>query len=183
MIEQNILVDIEESFIETAYANQNDNNACLLKCHVENDGIDFPIPNGWTVAFYMKKANNYDFTKMIGVVDPETGEVFGSVSGNVVTIPIIDKMTRAPGRQDCRLEIRSNDGARVYTCTFYLRVRKDPTQQLRPDAPEYDTIQHEIDELSERVAVTEYKEEIYSGTQPTSQVAGGFWTQLLESGN
>lgn len=166
---QNIIVDIQESFIETAYANQYDNGRCELSCYVENDGMDFNCTD-YIVSLHMKKSNGYVFLKTIG-------DDFGSVSGNIVTIPIINKMTVSAGRQDCRLElVHRLSNTRKYTCNFYLRVRKDPTAGDIPDTPEYSSLQEQIDDLKDR-------EEAYSENEPTNQVAGGFWTQLLESSN
>lgn len=117
---QDIILDLTEEQIAVVYANQNDKNSRLIRCHIQNVGEDYSL-DGCSVKFRCKKSNGYGIYKDIGSTDDGTGEVFGSISGNIVEIPVTNKMTASSGTQICDLEIINSEGT-IYTCVFKLRV-------------------------------------------------------------
>ena len=118
-VNQDIIVDVVKSNLEVAYANQYDDNASTIHCHIQNKGVDFNIEN-YTITLRVKKSNGKGFSANIG-----SEELEGTVSGNIVSFKIPRYLTFSHGKQICNLEFFDSDhvdNGIKYSCTFYLRV-------------------------------------------------------------
>lgn len=176
-LEQDITVDLTESQIEVVYANQyddggDDNKHRIVNCHIQDEGVDFDCTK-YTVLLYVKKSNGFALSRTIGI------DGFGSVSGNIVSFPILKEMTYSYGRQECNLELLQNDKP-IYSCSFYLRVNKAPVQQSDIlDSDDYKTVHDEYQKLKNEV--DSISDEVYTttATPPEGQKDGDYWTRLL----
>ncbi len=122
-VNQDIIVDVVKSNLEVAYANQYDDNASTIHCHIQNKGVDFNIEN-YTITLRVKKSNGKGFSANIG-----SEELEGTVSGNIVSFKIPRYLTFSHGKQICNLEFFDSnhvDNGIKYSCTFYLRVYENP---------------------------------------------------------
>ncbi len=125
-VRQDIVVDVVESHLEIAYANQYDDNTSTIWCHIQNKGVDFNVEN-YTATLRVKKSNGKGFAANIGSKDLE-----GTVQGNVVSFKIPRYLTVSHGKQICNLEFYQKDHVEEgikYSCTFYLRVNKSALQE------------------------------------------------------
>lgn len=123
---QDIIVDIVESHLEVAYANQYDDNTSTIHCHIQNKGVDFDVEN-YTATLRVKKSNGKGFSANIG-----SKELEGTVLGNVVAFKVPRYLTVSQGKQTCNLEFYEKDHVEngvKYSCTFYLRVSKSALQE------------------------------------------------------
>lgn len=117
-IEQDITIDITESQLEIAYANQYDNNTSTVHCHIQNNGVNLDVSQ-YQVTLRVKKSNGKGYSATIG----ETG-IEGCVTGNIVSFKIPKYITVSHGRQVCDLEFYAENNIKKYSCTFYIRVNK-----------------------------------------------------------
>ena len=115
---QDLVIDVTESQLQVAYANQRDNNVSTINCHIQDEGVDLDLSD-YKITLYVNKTSGSGYSATIGGSGIE-----GSVSGNIVSFKISKYMTISPGRQVCDLEFFKNDGSRKFSCTFYLRVGK-----------------------------------------------------------
>ena len=125
-VRQDIVVDVVESHLEVAYANQYDDNTSTIWCHIQNKGVDFNVED-YTATLRVKKSNGKGFSANIGSKDLE-----GNVQGNVVSFKIPRYLTVSHGKQICNLEFFQKDHVEdgiKYSCTFYLRVNKNALQE------------------------------------------------------
>ena len=123
---QDIIVDVVESHLEVAYANQYDDNTSTIQCHIQNRGVDFNVEN-YTATLRVKKSNGKGFSANIGSTELE-----GAVHGNVISFKIPRYLTVSHGKQICNLEFFEKDhveNGMKYSCTFYLRVNKSALQE------------------------------------------------------
>lgn len=117
-LEQDITIDITESQLEIAYANQYDNNTSTVHCHIQNNGVDLDVSQ-YQVTLRVRKSNGKGYSATIG----KTG-IEGNVTGNIVSFKIPKYITVSHGRQVCDLEFYTKDDIKKYSCTFYIRVNK-----------------------------------------------------------
>lgn len=138
---QDIILDLTESQLDVVYANQYDKSRRTINCHIQDEGVDFDCSD-YTIELWIKKSNGYAYSDTI------VGEnAIGSVSGNIVSFPILEKMTYSYGRQECRLAFISGDTI-TYSCNFYIRVNKAPNQNDDViDSNDYKTFHDEYLEL------------------------------------
>ncbi len=125
-VRQDIVVDVVESRLEVAYANQYDDNTSTIHCHIQNKGVDFNIEN-YTATLRVKKSNGRGFSANIG-----SKELEGSVQDNVVSFKIPRYLTVSHGKQICNLEFFEKDHVEngvKYSCTFYLRVNESALKE------------------------------------------------------
>ena len=125
-VQQDIIVDVVESHLEVAYANQYDDNTSTIHCLIQKRGVDFNIEN-YTVTLRVKKSNGKGFSANIG-----SEELEGIVHDNVVSFKIPRYLTVSHGKQICNLEFFEKDHVEngiKYSCTFYLRVNKSALQE------------------------------------------------------
>ncbi len=125
-VRQDIVVDVVESRLEVAYANQYDDNTSTIHCHIQNKGVDFNIEN-YTATLWVKKSNGRGFSANIG-----SKELEGSVQDNVVSFKIPRYLTVSHGKQICNLEFFEKDHVEngvKYSCTFYLRVNESALKE------------------------------------------------------
>ena len=118
-VKQDIIVDVIDSNLEVAYANQYDDNTSTIHCHIQNKGVDFDVES-YTVTLRVKKSNEKGFSATVG-----SKELQGSINGNVVSFKIPKYLTVSHGKQVCNLEFFDRDHIEngiKYSCTFYLRV-------------------------------------------------------------
>lgn len=175
-LEQDVTIDLTESQIEVVYANQYDDTLRTVNCHIQDEGIDFDC-TGYTISLWIKKTNGFSLSRTIGSVDEE-GNVFGSVSGNVVSFPILKEMTYSYGRQECKFEL-VKDGV-TSSCSFYIRVNKAPVQQSDIlDSNDYKSIHDDYVQL--RKYVDSLNHEVYTTNHlpPTGQHDGDYWLEVL----
>lgn len=175
-LEQDITVDLTESQIEVVYANQYDDSMRTVNCHIQDEGIDFDC-TGYTVSLWIKKANGFALSRTIGSVDEE-GNVFGSVSGNIVSFPITKEMTYSYGRQLCNLELKKSGD--IYSCPFYLRVNEASVQQSDIfDSDDYKSIHDDYMQLRKYVDSLSHEMYTTTHTPPANQKDGDFWLEIL----
>ena len=174
---QDIILDLTESQLDVVYANQYDNSGRIVNLHIQDEGIDFDC-SGYTVELFVKKSNGKGLSRTIGKVDEE-GNIFGSVSGNIVSFPIDIAMTYSYGRQECSLAFASDTV--TYSCKFYLRVNEGTVDNKTIiDSDDYQTIHDEYTEIKGLIETA--KGEVYtdSTTTPSGQKDGDYWTKLLD---
>lgn len=134
IISINLTLDLTDRCEQVVYCNQYENNSRQLVCSIQNEGTDYTIPTGATVAVRMTKSTGRGVEKTIGV------DSFGSVSGSTITFPLISTMTSANGRSVCDLNIYDTDGS-VYTTTFILKVRESALDENAViDTNDYSTV-------------------------------------------
>lgn len=175
-LEQDITVDLTESQIEVIYANQYDDNMRTVNCHIQDEGIDFDC-TGYTISLWIKKSNGFAISRTIGSVDEE-GNIFGGVSGNVVSFPVLKEMTYSYGRQLCNLQFVKNGV--INSGSFYARIEKTPVQQSDIfDSDDYKSIHDDYLKLKSEVDLM--SDEVYTTTDipPEGQKDGDYWTRLL----
>lgn len=145
---QDIILDLTESQLDVVYANQYDNSGRIVNLHIQDEGIDFDC-SGYTVELFVKKSNGKGLSRTIGKVDEE-GNIFGSVSGNIVSFPIDIAMTYSYGRQECSLAFVSDTV--TYSCKFYLRINEGTVDNKTIiDSDDYQTIHDEYLELKNEI--------------------------------
>ena len=113
---QDINLDVYEPLHEVVYANQNENNSRIVKCHLFNKGVKWSVPEGVKVSVRMKKPSGY-------VVSRELGEGCGTIDGPHIYFPILKSMTKVSGRVVCSMEFREKENDEIlFTSKFYIRV-------------------------------------------------------------
>ena len=113
---QDINLDVYEPLHEVVYANQNENNSRIVKCHLFNKGVKWSVPDGVKVYIRMKKPSGC-------VVYREIGDNFGEIDGHYIYFPILDTMTKVSGRIVCSMEFRDESSDEViFASKFYIRV-------------------------------------------------------------
>ena len=96
--------------------NQYEDNTRQIVCNIQKDGADFNVPSDMSVYIRV-----YKTLSGCGVYKKIGENNFGSVSENIVTIPITKEMTISYGKQECNLEFRNADDDVLYTSNFILR--------------------------------------------------------------
>lgn len=145
---QDIIIDLTESQNVVAFANQYDNNSRIIRCHIQNKGEKYPLESH-ILNLRCKKSNQNGIYKLIGK------DGFGSVSGNIIEIPVIKEMTISSGRQVCDIEIYDGEHL-LYTCTFYLRVAPSAlSNEEIKDSDDYEDVHYLFEQERDRAMEAE----------------------------
>lgn len=117
VLTQEVNIDLSNNYIETIYANQEDNLGRNICCNFLLDGTKWQIPSGVSVYVKAHKNNGKNIYRKIGV------DNFGTIDGNKVIFPVIKAMTVSEGRVQFTIEFTENDIV-LHSSMFYLKVNK-----------------------------------------------------------
>ena len=143
----NIDIDISTEQIINIKCNQYENNSREIVCSLYDNENVFVPPVGMGINVRMSKQSGTKIIKTIGT------DGFGSMSSNIITIPIISAMTAAHGRHDCELEFFDGNGTILHTYVITLIVSKSAINNADvEDTNDYSTIYEKAVEASASAA-------------------------------